>query len=236
MLELSGLEGDYHKVRVADERSLQEELNRLRAGDWDGLNITMPLKAIAARLADSVSPMAARAGSVNTLMRSGSDIHGESTDSAVFHELFSDGRFGGRTSILVLGTGGSAAAALAAVDECEPTYVAGRRPDRAEELTARLGGEVISWGSAVAGALVVNSTPLGMRGEDLPSGILGVAAGLIDLPYGDTATPAVDSARRSGIGLVDGDEFLLRQAVASFQLWTGFDIDRRELANRLRKV
>lgn len=236
MLELCGLEGEYRKVRVADEQALQEELNRLGAGDWDGLNITMPLKALAARLADSVSPLAARACSVNTLMRSDSDIHGESTDSAVFKELLSSDRFDGRTSILVLGTGGSAAAALAAVEDSEPTYVAGRRPDRAEELTARLGGEVISWGTAVAGALVINCTPLGMRGEDLPSGLVGVAAGLVDLPYGDAATPAVHSARQMGIGMVDGEEFLLSQAVASFRLWTGLDIDHRELANRLKKV
>lgn len=236
MLELSGLEGEYRKVRVADEQALRGELNLLRAGDRDGLNITMPLKTLAARLADSVSPLAARAGSVNTLLRTGSDIHGESTDSGVFKELLRADRFDGRTSILVLGTGGSAAAALAAVDGNEPTYVAGRRPDRVEELTARLGGEVISWGTAVAGALVINSTPLGMRGEDLPSGLVGVAAGLIDLPYGDGATPAVRSARQLGIALVDGDEFLVRQAVASFRLWTGVDIDHRELANRLRKV
>ena len=236
LLELAGFQGVYRRVRVSDEFGLLEELGRLRAGDRDGLNITMPLKTLAARLADSVSPLAARAGSVNTLMRSGSEIHGESTDCAVFKELLSTDHFDRRTSILVLGTGGSAAAALAAVEGKEPIYVAGRRRDRAEELTARLGGEVISWGTAVAGALVINSTPLGMKGEDLPSGLVGVAAGLIDLPYGDAATPATHSARRMGIGLVDGDEFLLRQAVASFRLWTGHHIDYRELANRLKKV
>ena len=236
MLELSGLEGEYQKVRVADEQALQVELSRLRAGDRDGLNITMPLKTLAARLADSVSPLAGRAGSVNTLMRLGSDIYGESTDAAVFKELLSTDRFEKRTSILVLGTGGAAAAALAAIADGEPTYVAGRRPHRAAELTDRLGGEVISWGTAVAGALVINSTPLGMNGEDLSSDLVGVATGVIDLPYGDSATPAVKSARRMGIGLVDGHEFLLRQAVAAFRLWTGHDIDHRELANRLRKV
>ena len=235
MLDLAGLEGDYLKVE-ADDRVLEAEVERLRAGEWDGLNITMPLKASAARLADSVSPRAARAGSVNTLSRSNSEIHGESTDATTFHELIHSGRFEDRSSILVLGSGGSAAAALSAVDDDETVYLAARRSSPAETLTARLGGEVVSWGTAVAGALLINSTPIGMRGEELPPGLLDAASGLIDLPYGESVTPAIRLAREMNIDVADGHEFLLRQAIASFRLWTGVDIDHRKLATRLRKA
>jgi shikimate dehydrogenase len=234
MLEISGLEGEYTRVR-ADEQILEAELARMRQGAWHGLNITMPLKAAAARLADSTSPQARRAGSVNTLVPADGAIHGESTDATAIHELLDSGRFDDRTAILVLGSGGAAAAVLSAIDDREPVYVAARRPERAEELTQRLGGANIAWGTAVAGALVVNTTPLGMHGEALPGDVLDAASGLIDLPYRDGETPAIVTARRRDMEAADGHEFLLRQAIASFRLWTGAEVTYPALVHSLRK-
>lgn len=235
MLEIAGLEGEYLRIR-ADESVLAETVAGLRVGDWDGLNVTMPLKGAAAALADTLSGLAARSGSVNTLLRVGGDVAGESTDSVAMQEIVGDGRFADRTSVLVIGTGGSAAAILAALGDEPNLYVTGRRPDAVEALTARLGGLPVAWGSAVAGALVVNATSLGMRGESLPQGLLDVASGLADLPYGDTKTPAIARAETLGIPTADGHEFLLRQAMASFGLWTGVSIDIEALSERLRNT
>ena len=79
----------------------------------------------------------------------------------------------------------------------------------------------VGWGVPVAGAVVINATSLGMAGEELPSGLLSVAAGLVDLPYGTRPTPAVDEALELGIPVVDGLQHLVRQAAAAFELWTG---------------
>jgi shikimate dehydrogenase len=196
----------------------------------------MPLKAEAARLADTLSPTAARSGSVNTLMRTGDVVAGESTDSRAFDEILSLQRFAERTSVLVLGTGGSAAAALAALAEEPNVYLSGRNGGAVDVLTQRLGGEAVAWGSAVAGALVINATSLGMAGEPLAQTVLDMASGLIDLPYGDQETPAVSRARAVGLALVDGHEFLLRQAIGSFGLWTGVTIDLETLSTRLRNT
>lgn len=235
MLALAGLDGEYLKVRT-DPAAFPDELERLKKGEWSGLNVTMPLKGSAAELADSLSPRAERAGSVNTLVRLDAGVHGESTDITAFDELVNSGRFDERSSILVLGSGGAAAAALSALDTTETTYIAARRPGRAEALSARLGGEMVSWGTGVAGALVINSTPLGMHGETLPGGVLEAASGIIDLPYGGTATPAIEQAREGDLPSADGHEFLLRQAIASFRLWTGVEIDRVHLESRLRNT
>jgi shikimate dehydrogenase len=235
MLDLAGLEGEYLKIR-ADEALLTSTVEELRAGRWDGLNVTMPLKTAAAGVSDTMSTLASRAGSVNTLASSGSDIVGHSTDSSTFRHLVTSERFDKITAIHLLGAGGSAAAALAALDDVAPVYVASRRVSPAEALSARLGGEVIAWGAAVAGALVVNTTPLGMKGETLPEGVLEVASGLIDLPYGEAATPAVTVAEERRIPFVDGHEFLLRQAMECFSLWTGVEVGFDDLAHRVRNV
>lgn len=235
MLELAGLEGEYLRVE-ADDSVLAESIEDLRAGRWHGLNITMPLKAEAAKMSDLLSPWAERSGSVNTLSLRDGVVHGDSTDSTALAGLLGDERFRGRESILILGSGGAAAAALAAIPARSNIYLTARRRAPAERLTGRLGGEVVPWGTAVTGALVVNATPLGMQGERLPRGVVDAATSLIDLPYGEEETPAVGVAKQLGIPHADGHEFLLRQAIASFTSWTGAPIDVEDLQRAMEKA
>lgn len=235
MLHLARLDGEYLKIR-ADREVLQDTVAALRDGIWDGLNVTMPLKADAAALTHSLSPMAMRAGAVNTLVVSDSLVHGDSTDSTAFHELLISDRFSDLGSILVLGAGGSAAAALAAMPQDRNVYVAARRSEQARGLTERLGGNPAPWGAGVAGALVINTTPIGMSGESLPDRVLEVASGLIDLPYAAEPTAAIAAAGAMGIPRADGHEFLMRQAIGSFALWTGVEIGFEELMNALRNA
>lgn len=235
MLEIAGLEGEYLRIE-ADTQVLAEAVAELREGHWHGLNITMPLKRDAARMADSLSPSASRSGSANTLSLHGSGIYGDTTDSTAFVELLDTRRFRSDTTALVLGAGGAAAAALSAMPPRMNVYLAARRADQAEDLTSRLGGDTVSWGKAVDGAIVINTTPLGMRGERLPDDILGAASGLVDLPYGPAKTPAVAAAEQLGIPHADGHEFLLRQAIASFAMWTGEHIELNALQRALRKT
>lgn len=235
MLELTGLEGEYRKVR-ADSSVLSEAIQDLRAGRWNGLNITMPLKAEAARMADSLSPRASLSRSVNTLALRELAVHGETTDSTAFHQLLTDRQFGVSPPVLVLGGGGTAASAMVAMPDNRQVYLSARHTEQAEELAAHLGGEVVPWGAAVAGALVVNTTPLGMNREELPEGVLQAASGLIDLPYGSGPTPAVEQARKAGLPHSDGHEFLLRQAIASFALWTGAHVELDALRKGLKRT
>jgi shikimate dehydrogenase len=235
MLRIAGLAGEYRRIQ-ADEAVLSTAVEELRTGHWEGLNITMPLKAAAARLADSLSPTAERSGSVNTLVRMARGVRGDTTDSWTFRYLIDSVLFAARTSVLLLGAGGSAAAALAALEDEPNVYVAARRGSTAGDLTSRLGGNLVSWGTAVAGALVINTTPLGMSGEHLPEGILEVASGLIDLPYGPKPTPAIETADRLSLPSCDGHEFLLRQAMGSFQLWTGVQLRYETVSGALRNT
>jgi shikimate dehydrogenase len=231
-MEQAGLRGRYETVR-ADRSKLVAELEGLRRGERDGVNVTMPLKQVAAGLCDSLSPEAERSLSVNTIKAVGGRIVGHSTDVVAVAGILS--RWG-KSPVLILGAGGSARAALAASDR-RPVYLAARRREAALQL-ASMGdcAAAIPWGTAVAGAIVVNATPLGMGGETLPSGIVASAAGLVDLPYATAKTPAVAEARRLGIQVVDGIEFLANQAAASFTWWTGESVDSDRMAVLARNV
>jgi len=234
MLRLTGNDGDYLLVR-ADDRRLAGEIAELRSRSWDGLNVTMPLKECAAALADELDPAARLAGSVNTLVLSGEVVKGHSTDVTAFSDLLARPGLEGET-LLVLGAGGSAGAALAAAAGQRPVYISARDIRRATALVDRLGGEAVPWGAPVAGAVVVNATPIGMSGESLDREVLAVAAGIIDLPYGSDTTPAVAFMRRRDLPAIDGHEFLLRQAIASFHLWTGAHVEFDEVLAAIRKA
>lgn len=234
-LAATGMVGDYRAID-ADEARLGQAIQELRTGSLTGINVTMPLKAKAAEMADELTPLAARARSVNTLRSRDGLVEAHTTDAVAFEELLADARFGGDAPILVLGSGDTARAALAVVGSRE-TYVSSRSGDKVVALMAEYGFTgSIPWGQGLAGAIVVNTTPLGMRGEHLPDAVEDALRGLIDLPYGDEATPAAVRAASSGTPVADGVEFLARQAGAAFTWWTGQDVDFEALVEVARNV
>lgn len=220
-LRALGLEGSYAAIRAtSDEMAIHAQ--HVRSGHLTGANITMPHKRLAALLADSLTDRAARAGSVNTWLRPGGELVGDSTDipgvvTAMRRRNVPAER------VLVLGTGGAAAAGLVALDGAD-LWVAGRSSDRASALIRSVGveAEVIPWGVPVPGATVVNATPIGMRGESLPRKVIEASSGLFDMVYGDRPTPSVTMATDEyRVATADGLDLLVAQAEISFELWTG---------------
>jgi shikimate dehydrogenase len=236
-MELTGLDGEYTKQR-ADAEVLGQAISRLRAGELDGINVTMPLKRAAAGLCDRLDPQAQRTGSVNTIVRVGDRAIGHDTDVIALKLALEE--MPETAPLLILGAGGAASSAAVAAGS-RPTYVAGRRPGALQALAeaANQAAAEVPWGVPVVGAVVVNATPLGMAGEALPPGLLAVAGGLVDLVYGPKVTPAVEMAADLGIPAVDGLSHLVRQAAAGFQLWTsraGVEQAMMEAAKRTQEV
>jgi shikimate dehydrogenase len=220
MLHL-GIDGHYEARRAGPEE-LGRAVAEMRAGSLQGVNVTMPLKEEAARLSDLLTPEAATSGSVNTMRPGAETIEGHSTDVVAVRAAVSDRRFESSAPILILGSGGAASAALAG-SAGRVVYLSSRNLERAASMADRVGVEagLVRFGTGVAGALLLNATPLGMRGESLPAEVLGAASGLIDLVYGDGPTPARSAADELTLPVMDGIEFLVLQAAASFEWWTG---------------
>ncbi len=216
-----GLAGTYGSRRV-DAAGMREAAEEVRGGSLDGANITMPHKHLAADLADRCSDRARRSGAVNTWVRVGDEIVGHNTDVAGVRNAWRWAGLPTGAPVRVLGAGGAAAAALLALED-RTIYLTARRAEAAAETAARVGLEVamVPWEVPVAGAVVVNATPLGMHGEVLPEAVLEGASGVLDMAYGSEPTPAVRWAAGEGLPVADGTDMLLGQAIESFRLWTG---------------
>jgi len=227
-LRIAGLKGEFLAIK-ADEKTLAAALEELRTGEFDGFNVTMPLKEVAANLAGEH-------GAINTLRCRDSKIEGFSSDTAAFRDILGSGKFADAESILILGTGGSALSALAAIED-KHVYIAGRSETRVSEIVSSSDSLLaVPWGAGVAGAIVINCTPLGMNAEYLPELVVEVGSALIDLPYGPPQTPSIAMAIGAEIPVVDGYEFLARQAASSFEWWTDVAVDFKPLAEIARNV
>ncbi len=223
-LAATGLSGSYEARRVG-RRGLLGAFADLKEGRIDGANITMPHKSAAAAAADLSDGMVAATGAANTLRRSGSPdgaiVEATNTDVVGLTVAAEAAGIPREAPVLVLGAGGAAAAAMVAFGD-RPAGLSARRPEAAGEMALRTGAPVpfCLWGEAVEGAVVINATPLGMHGESLPGDLLEMAAGLVDMAYGDRATPAMRRAHDLGIPAADGLDVLVAQAAASFFWWT----------------
>jgi shikimate dehydrogenase len=235
-LDAAGLVGTYRAMRV-DEAGFRRGCSNLRAGVWHGGNVTMPHKRLAFAEMDQRSAVAERAGSVNTIVVEGSRLTGHSTDVVGIRTVWQTADLPHDAPVLVLGSGGAAAAALIAMDSHE-LFVSSRRFEAAVSLAATLDVDVrpTHWGKPLPGAVVVNATPLGMGGESLPPGIVEGSVGLLDMAYGRRTTPAVVTAGRMGLAHASGTDLLLAQATTSFTLWTGRSAPTTEMRAALQKA
>ena len=220
------LDWAYVPLPVQRER-LEGAVAGLEALGFAGANVTIPHKTAVVGYCDELDDVAARAGSVNTLVVRDGRVLGSSTDGpAVVGLVEAEG-----TRVLVLGAGGGAQAVATSLGDAgaESITVAARDAERAHALPVRL-RTLLSESEISAESdwppsgrevtLIVNATPI--RDEALVE--LSPGQQVVDLAYRQDGsdTALVAAARKAGCTrVVDGLEVLLGQGAASFERWTG---------------
>lgn len=214
---------------------LGQALAGLSALGFTGANVTMPHKTECAELIGDLSDDAERLQAVNTIVVGADGSMGHNTDAPGFDRfLRHDAGFdpSGRAALL-FGAGGAARAVALALARggLADLFVVVREPSRADPLLHTVAGfdtqiQVASFDAAFGAegldvSLIVNATPLGARGEELPLPSLGPESLAVDLLYGPGLTPLQSRVRAAGGVSFGGLGLLLHQAAMSFELWTG---------------
>lgn len=247
-LDLLGLEGDYCCFPIEPlpkgGRSLGVLLDKMRAGQLQGINVTSPHKESILAELDRLAPTAERIGAVNTIFLEGRALIGDNTDRDGFLADL-DAMLAPRVGhALVLGAGG---AARAVVDGLSGrgwrVWVAARRLDQAQGLARSLFAaerpailpiklEAQALARVMAKVdLIVNATPLGMMPEldasPWPAEIpLPDQAFIYDLVYMPQEAQLIRAARRAGLRAASGLGMLVEQAALSFERWTKLSAPR----------
>lgn len=191
-----------------------------------GANVTVPHKGAALAVADEMSATAREIGAANTLTFAAGAIRADNTDAEGLLRALPDSPRGRRA--LVLGAGGAARAVVwALVREGAEVDVWNRTELRSRRLCEELGGRPVDAPAQADYQLIVNSTAVGMGGEDpfeaLPLSTTGFVPGqvVVDMVYGGERTALLAAAAAGGAAVVDGIEVLVRQGALSFEIWTG---------------
>jgi shikimate dehydrogenase len=209
----------------------REAVKAVRSLGLGGMSVTMPHKQDAAWACDELTPDATALGVVNAVVPAdGGRLLGASTDGEGFLRSVRDhGLDPAACRALVLGAGGAARAIVLALGNAGANVtVAARRSDAAESAAGLARGtRTASLAECDPGAydLVVNATPLGMRGEPPPidTNRLGPAQFVVDTVYHPAETPLLTAARARGAQCANGLGMLVHQAALAFELWTGVD-------------
>ncbi|HEY0839153.1 MAG TPA: shikimate dehydrogenase [Vulgatibacter sp.] len=143
-----GIDAHFTAMRVTPDE-LPEAIERVRRGAIAGLSVTIPHKVAAARLVDSLHPLAARIGAVNCVAHTKDRFaQGFNTDAMGFRlALQQAGILLPAARVLLLGAGGAArAAAFAAVDAgAKGLVLANRDIERAYALGLELVAQGHAW-------------------------------------------------------------------------------------------
>jgi shikimate dehydrogenase len=212
----------WHYDRIECDEARLPDLLRGLGPQWAGLSLTMPLKRVALAVAANTlvfSPAGPAGGS-----------RAENTDVA---GLVAALRETGLTTVqrpVILGAGGTAQAALAAVRELGHLSPVVLVRDLARTAELRETAERLDMRPVISGALfepplpaadlVISTLPAGAA-DPLRSTRWQPGTTVLDVVYASWPTPLARSALAAGCPVASGLAMLLHQAAAQVELMTG---------------
>jgi shikimate dehydrogenase len=208
-----------------------EDLRVLLAGlgeEWRGFSVTMPCKQAAVDVADLVEPLPRLLHAANTLIRTEAGWRAENTDVTGIGMALQLAGVDGVGSAVIVGAGGTAAAAAVALSSraAEHVEVAVREPSRAADVVRVL--DVLGVPTTVTrlsettldAPLVVSTVPIDAQPELLALPWRPQHT-VLDVLYSPWPTPLAERVTTVGGTVVGGLDVLFWQATVQVELMTG---------------
>lgn len=253
-LKSLGIEGTYEILETPPEE-LISRIKFLKTNDYNGFNVTIPLKVPMALFLDHIDKSADVSGCVNTVkIRADRTFHGFNTDIYGFQKAIPAGiqqkLKGANASIL--GTGGAARAAAVGLIEfgvkqinfysrniINSSNIVNYMRETFPDVTFML-FQNSSTGELFKSAIIVNTTPIGMKGnsaDKMPLSYetlkeLDKNTVIFDVIYNPIKTLLLKKAEEYGLTTINGLDMLIHQAAKAQELWTGKlpDFDKMKIA------
>jgi shikimate dehydrogenase len=231
-IEAAGIDALYAPFAIAPDDA-RHTLEALASTSLCGLNITLPHKEAALKIADEASEAAKAIGAANLLTFHDGRISADNTDAAGFMQALADKALPlDDRPVVILGAGGAARAIVYALSQAgvSEIRIANRTRSRALDISDGLEIEatIVDWdqrNSVLDDAqLVVNATSLGLKSaNDLHIGWDRAPANCVaaDIVYTPLQTGFLAQAAQRELVCVDGLGMLIGQARPSFEAFYG---------------
>lgn len=247
--ESLGLAGSYDVLETSPE-DLINRIKYLKTNGYTGFNVTIPLKVPMSLFLDDIDYYANIAGCVNTVkvledksfIGYNTDIYGFKTAIPNDIDLF------GKTAS-ILGTGGASRAAVVGLAEKgiknidlytrniinsrqAVDYVRAKFPNIEFNVY-----QIQNIRSLKDSAIIVNATPIGMKGfmaDEMPLdrkdfADLNPDTIFYDIVYNPIKTVFLKTAKEFGFRTIEGLDMLLYQAERAIEIWTGMRPDVKSM-------
>ena len=253
-LESLGMGGSYEVLETPPE-DLIDRLKFLKSQNYDGFNVTIPLKVPVALFLDHVDKSADVSGCVNTVKilpdrtfyGYNTDVHGFKT--AIPASIQKDLK---GANVSILGTGGASRAAAVGLIELgvkqinfysrniiNSSNMVNYMRETFPTTTFKL-YQNSSTGELFNSAMIVNTTPIGMKGnsaDQMPLKLellskLPTDTIIYDIIYNPSRTLLLQKAKDLGLETINGLDMLIHQAAKAQEIWTGKfpDVDKMKIA------
>lgn len=228
-------------------KKLEDLVACMRDIPLSGVSVTMPYKEEIVQHLDNTDALTQKTGACNTVIR-GADgkLYGFNTDVAgILRPLEKRIPVKG-ASVLVIGAGGAARAAVFSLKERgADVFIINRTPANAQKLAKQARAKYLKRADLKKHHfdVIINATPLGMKGapKQSPLGEKEINARYVfDMVYTSVETPFIKAGRAAGAEGIPGVEMFVQQGARQFEIWTGKpapvvemqNVIEMELANR----
>ena len=248
-LESIGIPGSYDVMETPPE-DLIPRIKYIKANGYNGFNVTIPLKVPMSLFLDDIDDYANIAGCVNTIkVMEDSSFFGYNTDiygfkKAIPKEVDLKGK-----NASILGTGGASRAAVVGLAELGVNeidfytrniinsrqtldYVRAKFPEINFNVY-----QIQNIRSLEGTSIVVNATPIGMKGfmadqmalERADLDKLKPDTVVYDIVYNPVKTVLIQEAQKRGLRTIGGLDMLIYQAERAIEIWTGKKPDTKAM-------
>lgn len=250
----SNIQIEYDAIQV-DPGGLSQAVGNFFAQGGKGLNITIPFKHEAAKIADSLTERAAQAGAVNTLIwQSDQKILGDNTDGqGLVVDIQKNIGFPIKNKrLLIIGAGGAVHGILSPLMGCHPAHIhiTNRTISRAESLVRNFSDSAQETTLSFSGLenipysdpfdIIINGTSSSLQHSPLalPAQLVKPQVSLCyDLMYASQPTDFLLWAENNHCGVArDGIGMLVEQAAESFYQWLGIRPETQPVLDSLEKT
>jgi len=209
------------------DREQFEDAWKVFMAEYDGINVTAPFKQDAYAKVDVLSEEAGRIGAVNLVVKRADKLYGYNTDVDGIALAVKECGLP-VTDALVVGTGGAARAAIVAAQKlgCR-VRVTGRSGEKAAALAAHFGCQTAPWEGleALRPDVIIYTLP---GGAPVPSGLNFAAAVVLEAEYKKPSLSGLSCK-----AYIPGQRWLLWQAAAGYELFTGEKPNMENLLNAI---
>ena len=231
--EILGIEGSYDRIDINADQ-FENFIASSFSHPWTGFSMTMPLKESVFAHDIDVDSRATKIRSANTLIRMGSSYRALSTDVMAFDRILAGIDF---SHVLLIGGGGTARAALGALDGLVEKIVVVQRSDsRNDQLLSCVDSSELKFADFTQQLngfdLVISTTPTGVS-DIYADRVNSDARTLIEVLYKPSPTIFSAAWLKNGGQVIDGIDVLVEQALDQIHLMSDISFDYASMRSAL---